>query len=375
MFFKYSMLDVGRRMFDIGRVMQTSVFPTSLSSFTPTAVAMRGRRLALRLALAAGLLAPLAGWSASATDTAAAANAPRKSVKLLTIGNSFSNNAISQLPQLAEAGGKELLLGRTSLGGCSLERHAKHLAAALKDPESAEGRPYTNNPAVFGKALAGRKTVSLPEALAAQEWDFVTIQEWSARSFKPEFQEPYAKQLIEAIRKYAPTAEILIHETWAYREDHSWYQKGDELTQQKMYDGLHAAYRELSARYGGLRIIPSGSAIQAARQTPRWTYKVDPNFDFKNPPEGQLPDQTGSLNVGWTWRKKDGTQKFGLDAIHVNAAGCYLGGCAFYETIYNDSVPPATAYAPKGMSVEDAAQLREIAHQAVQAERQRERTR
>ncbi len=369
--FTNSMLDVGCSMLDVCRVMQTSVFPWF--SFTPTALATCGRRLALRLALVAGLLTPLAGCASSTSAPPEAPAAPRKSVKLLTIGNSFSNDAIGQLPDMAKAGGKELILGRASLGGCSLERHAKHLAAALSDPDSKDARPYSYS-AVFGKALADKKTVSLPEALAAQEWDFVTIQEWSARSFKPEYQEPYARQLIEAIRKYAPTAEILVHHTWAYREDHPWYQKGGELTQKKMYDGLHAAYIDLANRYG-LRIIPSGVAIQAARQTPRWTYKPDANFDFKNAVEGQLPDQTGSLNVGWRWAKpKDGTaKKLNLDAIHANTAGRYLGACAFYETIYNDATPPATAFAPKGLSVEDAAGLREIAHDAVQTERQRER--
>jgi hypothetical protein len=354
--------------------MQTSV--ATLSRSPLSAFVRRGRGLISGIALAAGLLvASATGWSAAAAaGTAAgtaAADAPRTSVKLLTIGNSFSNNAISQLPAIAKAGGKDLIVGRTSLGGCSLERHAKHLAAALADPESAEGRPYGNSP-VFGEALAGKKTVSLPEALAAQKWDFVTIQEWSQWSFRPEHQEPWAKQLIGAIRTYAPTAEILIHQTWAYREDHPWYKKGDGLTQQKMFDGLVAAYRELSARHGGLRIIPTGAALQAARQTPRWTYKADPDFDFRNATGGQLPDQTGSLNTGWHWAKqKDGTQKLTLDAIHANTAGCYLGGCAFYETIYNDSVLAATGYTPKGLGAGDAAQLRRIAHDAVAAERVR----
>lgn len=334
------------------------------------------RRFVACLAIAVGLLAPVAGWSANAAKSAAT-TAQRKSVKLLTIGNSFSNDAIALLPAMAEAGGKELVLGRTSLGGCSLERHARYLAAALKDPESKEARPYANMK-VFGDALADRKKVTLPEALASQKWDFVTIQEWSQRSFKPEFQEPYARQLIEVIRKYAPTAEILIHQTWAYREDHPWYQKKEgqdekeQLTQQKMYDGLRAAYIEMANRYG-LRIIPSGAAMQAARKTPRWTYKPDASFDFKNAVEGQLPDQPGSLNVGWIWKKqKKGGKKLRLDAIHANTPGRYLGACAFYETIYNDAPPPAAVYSPKDLSEADTASLREIAHQAVQTERRRE---
>lgn len=37
---------------------------------------------------------------------------------------------------------------------------------------------------------AGKKMISLPEALAAQEWDFVTIQQASPHSFRAESQEP-----------------------------------------------------------------------------------------------------------------------------------------------------------------------------------------
>ncbi|AWI10524.1 DUF4886 domain-containing protein [Ereboglobus luteus] len=283
---------------------------------------------------------------------------PRDAAKVLTIGNSFANDATSFLPQIVESTGRQLVLFRANLGGCSLERHARHLKAALANPDAPEGSPYTNNAKVLG--IAGKKKVSLPEALAAVEWDFVTIQEWSQRSFKPEYQEPHAKQLIDAIRKYAPKAEIVIHQTWAYREDHPWYQKGDGLTQRKMYDGLRAAYKELSARYG-LRILPSGDAMQAARATPRWTYEPDKNFDFKNPPEGKLPEQKGSLNIGWRWRVKNGKQEFGLDAIHANTAGKYLTGCVFFEGFFGVDCSQVK-FVPEDLPADAAEDLRRIAH-------------
>ncbi|MDF9828352.1 hypothetical protein M2103_001912 [Ereboglobus sp. PH5-5] len=284
--------------------------------------------------------------------------ASRDAAKVLTIGNSFADNATEFLPQIVESTGRQLVLFRANLGGCSLERHARHLRAALANPDDPKGSPYANNAGVLG--IAGKKKVSLPEALAAVEWDFVTIQEWSQRSFKPEHQEPHAKQLIDAIRKLAPTAEIVIHQTWAYREDHAWYQKGDGFTQQKMHAGLRAAYKELSARHG-LRILPSGDAMQAARATPRWTYEPDKNFDFKNPPEGKLPGQKGSLNVGWRWRTKNGRRTFSLDAIHANTAGKYLTGCVFFEGLYGTDCA-RVRFVPEDLTGEDAADLRRIAH-------------
>jgi hypothetical protein len=98
--------------------------------------------------------------SHSQTGTTPAAP-PRTSVRVLTIGNSFSDNATEYLPTLAEAGGKQLVLYKASLGGCSLERHVKLARAAQDDPQSAVGRPYGKEGAKY----------SLPEALVKNKWD------------------------------------------------------------------------------------------------------------------------------------------------------------------------------------------------------------
>ncbi len=281
--------------------------------------------------------------------------AERESLKLLTIGNSFSNDALGYLPNIAKAGNKQLLVGRASLGGCSLERHARHLR------EAEAGDPK-------GKAYDGR---SLPEILSSQPWDIVTIQQWSQLSFKPETFQPYADELIAAIRKLAPTAEIIVHQTWAYREDHDWFKKSDGFTPAKMYEGARDTYKNF-ADGKGFRVLPVGDALNLARQTPRWTYATDPNFDFKNPPAGQLPDQRTSLNIGWRWSTpKDGTApKLTLDAIHCNTAGKYLAGSVWYQVLFNtDTVP--TGFTPQGLAAEDAADLRVHALTAVKAERTR----
>ncbi|HSI07686.1 MAG TPA: DUF4886 domain-containing protein [Rariglobus sp.] len=311
------------------------------------------------------LLLTLAVFTPSPGHAAPAA-AERTSVKVLTIGNSFADYATTFLPDLARAGGKTLVIAKANPGGCSLERHARYLAQAeAGDPA---GRAYT----AFVDPVTGKtRAVTLPEALAAAPWDIVTLQQWSQQSYRPETYHPHVDQLIAAIHRYAPRAEILIHETWSYREDHPAFQKQDGFTPDKMYAGLRAAYRQLAGETG-FRIIPSGDAFQLARQTSRWTFAVDRNFDFKNPPAGQLPDQRTSLNAGWQWTKdKAGKPALTLDAIHLNTAGRYLGAAVWYQVLFNASTVPA-GFTPPDLSAEDAAGLREHAAAAVRDQRSRE---
>jgi hypothetical protein len=308
-------------------------------------------------------LLPLAIALILSVQVLGATGSERTALKVLTIGNSFAENSTDYLPALAAAGGKQLVLLRANLGSCSLERHARLLQQAeAGDPA---GRAYKNR----REPVAGVPTdFTLPEALAAQAWDIVTIQQWSILSFKPESYQPFADQLIAAIRKHAPTAEIVIHETWAYREDHPVFQESDGFTSRKMHEGLRAAYRQLAATTG-CRLLPVGDALALARRTIRWTYAPDPNYDFQNPPPGRLPDQRTSLNVGWRWATdKSGKEILKLDAIHCNTAGRYLGAAVWYQVLFNTDDIPA-AFTPDGLSPEDAADLREHARAAVKAQR------
>lgn len=222
---------------------------------------------------------------------------PRHSIRVLHIGNSFSNNAVRYLPNLARAGGKELTVFGATLGGSTLERHAGHLGEALAgDPR---GSVYVARPSLaLGDPQQTR--VSLPEALRAQKWDVVTIQQASTASYKPETYEPFAKKLIAEIRRRAPQAQILVHQTWAYRPDHPLFRREADLDADKMHAGITAAYRELGARYG-LKFLPTGNAIHATGRTPLWRPRKDPDYNYARPEEGREPDERG-LHVPHRWQ-------------------------------------------------------------------------
>lgn len=276
-----------------------------------------------------------------------------KTVRLLTIGNSFSANATHYLGDLAKAGGHTLVHQPLVIGGASFQVHAEKAQKHEADPKDQAGL-YTS----------GR---GLKENLELQKWDYVTIQQASIKSHDFATYQPYAAWLRDYITKYAPQARLLIHETWEYRKDDPRFTKpGDLKSQDEMYNGLRAAYDKLAAEFNA-RIIPTGDAFHLADTDPAWAYKTDTSFDPKAARQPALPDQTHSIHVGWQWKKqKDGKTTLTMDGHHASMLGEYLGACVWYEVLFGES-PVGNTFSPKGLDPKDAAFLQETAHRAVQA--------
>ncbi|HEY5892443.1 MAG TPA: DUF4886 domain-containing protein [Chthoniobacterales bacterium] len=320
------------------------------------------------LLFASPILADLAASAAETPSPPPAPNARQtivRSAKLLTIGNSFADNATAYLPGIAKAEGKELTIFRANLDGTSMQDHVAHLKAFEANPNDPKGSPYLSLPdPVTGK----RRYISLHDVLESDRWTYVTIQQVSSMSYRRETYEPAAGVLIAYIHKHAPQAEILVHQTWAYRGDGNVFADG-KLTPEAMYQQLRSAYNELAEDYD-LRIIPCGDAFYSARKTLRWTFKFpDPNFDYQHPEPGQLPDQTGSLYNGWMWTRDGGKPRLRLDARHANPAGRYLGAAVFYEILYKQ--PPSRAFCPSILQPEDTETLRAVAHASVLASKRK----
>lgn len=313
-----------------------------------------------RRAFVCGLLAFTALW-----HTAFAQDAAPRPIRILTIGNSFADDGVRFLRGFGTAAGQEIVIGRANLSGSPMDRHVNFARIFDENPEDPKGRPYKSK--FLPPRIGDTKMYSLREMLEAEKWDYVTIQQVSAKSFDFNTYEPHAGFLVDYIHKYAPQAEILIHQTWAYRDDHAFFGRtGGPATQKEMYDGLIAAYGRLAGKYG-FRVIPSGFTLQKARATERWTYVYpDREFDYKNPPAEAAPKQPGSLNVGWYWGAdiKTGERKFILDPIHLNTPGCYLAGAVWFEKLTGRSVVENT-FLPDNLDAKDAEQLRRIAHDAV----------
>lgn len=279
-----------------------------------------------------------------------------KTVRVLTVGNSFSHNVTHYLGDLAKAAGDKLILREANVGGASMELHWNKAQLHEQNPEKKEGI-YTG----------GR---GLREELAAEKWDFVTIQQASIKSHDLATYQPFANQLRDYIRQRAPGAEILLHETWEYRVDDPRFspkepKSGEPRTQDEMYQGLAKAYA-IIAKELGVRRLPVGDAFHLANQDAKWGFKKSEQpFDSKKAKPGELPDQTHSLNVGWAWKKQtDGKTTLGMDGHHANTAGEYLGACVWYEVMFGRSAE-GNSFVPAGLDGDYAKFLQSTAHRAV----------
>jgi hypothetical protein len=300
------------------------------------------------MSLSRRLLLTLAAYSLLISGPTTAASAEPKAVKLLTIGNSFSADAMTYLEELADAGGQKLVLRQVVLGGASFTRHLDMAKAHEKNPAAGL---YANKR-------------SLKEQLLMDKWDLITIQQRSIDSHDVATYRPAAAELVAYVRKYAPHAEIVLHETWAYRADDPRFSakpKADEpRTQRAMYNGLKNAYETIGQELN-LRLVPVGDAFIAADEDPKWGYTPagKPKIDFPTP-----PDQPYSLHVGWKWTKSGGKDVLAMDGHHASMAGRYLAGCVFYEFLFGAS-PVGLNYVPPTLDAEYARFLQETAHCAI----------
>ncbi|MBQ2768884.1 MAG: DUF4886 domain-containing protein [Clostridia bacterium] len=127
-------------------------------------------------------------------------------MKILSIGNSFSQDAQRYLHRIAKKDGLELTTANLCIGGCSLRTHYLNML---------------NENVAYDFEFNGETTfikVSLKQALEGTEWDVITLQQASAFSADAETYLPYIEELVQYIKKYAPRSKIFVHETWAYED-------------------------------------------------------------------------------------------------------------------------------------------------------------
>jgi len=308
-------------------------------------------------------LLPLVALSASSPALAQKPVEQAKTVRLLTVGNSFSRDATTYLDELAKAAGDTLIHHQAAIGGGTLQQHCEKFQKHESDPTDPEGLYST------GK--------SLKDELTAEPWDFITIQQASIKSHDVSTYRPFARELYDYIKKHAPNATVIVHQTWAYRRDDPRFfaiapDPGEPSDQKAMYEGLSQAYRTIAGELG-TGLIPVGDALYLADADPEWGYRVDTAFDFQNATHPNLPDQTHSLHVGWRWvPAADGGHKLNMDGHHASAAGRYLGSCVFYDVLFGKSVV-GNSFHPKEIEPDHARFLQEIALRAAEGERERER--
>ncbi len=183
----------------------------------------------------------------------------KKSIKVLAIGNSFSEDATAFLWDVCESAGMEdIIIANLYIGGCSLDKHWSNMQANAADYD------YQFNE--WGKITKSKKSIRY--ALEHQEWDIITIQQVSQDSGRTETFKNL-QNILDYIKKYSknPDAKIYWHMTWAYQQNsnHSGFANygRDQMT---MYNAILNAGQYVLDNYEEIDgVIPSGTAVQNLR--------------------------------------------------------------------------------------------------------------
>ena len=308
------------------------------------------------------------GLMVSGTDVAAASNKNRP-IKILAIGNSYSNNATEYVSRIASSMGLNITAASLYQAGCPLRRHVAYYEAyrdlGKEDYYSSSNSNKYESLYINGVAQSGK--ASIQEAIAHTDWDYITIQQMpdfcdDITSYYTE-QNPYITKLygyvLDELKKNGnKKCEILIHQGWSFSHamsiDRAYqYYPVDYENTKEFFAKIESTVNEAAdilKTHAGLKKAPelvvSGKAVQLAKD----------EFGF-----------------GDTFGNPDSMY---ADYIsHLSHNGRYLAACVWIETfakkagLATTDVRKAT-FIPMGTDVtpDRAAALRSCAHEAVTGE-------
>jgi len=172
-------------------------------------------------------------------------------MRILSIGNSFSTDATFYVHEIARGEGVDIETTNLYIGGCTLEAHWRHMIS--------NGPVYIKE--VNGTAKDGY--FSLLNVIAEEKWDYITLQQASHKSTDYSTYQPFLNRLCEKIKEKSPQSELVIHQTWAYKE-------GSERlcslmgysSKKEMQDDIINAYKLAINETGISKMIPCGRVFQ-----------------------------------------------------------------------------------------------------------------
>lgn len=176
-------------------------------------------------------------------------------IKLLAIGNSFSEDATYYIYDVAKSASIDTKVVNLYIGGCSLERHWSNI-------ESGQ--------VAYEYQINGEKSerlVSIPEILMEDTWDYIVTQQSSYDSGWEDSYEPFLGLLVDYLRELAPKAQIWLQKTWAYDNESKHFNfMRYHRNQVEMFERLSKCYEHMSKKYD-LPMIQSADLIQKLRST------------------------------------------------------------------------------------------------------------
>jgi len=183
-------------------------------------------------------------------------------LKVLAIGNSFSQDAVQHLYIICkEAGIEDLVIGNMYVAGCNLNKHFSNMNG------NVDAYTFYLSNAEKNGMVADSTPRSAKYGIEYTDWDYIILQQVSQSAGVPSTFENL-QGVINYVKAHKnANAEILWHMTWAYQSDstHAGFANfnNDQMT---MYNAIVSTLQDTilpNSDIGGF--IPVGTAIQNLR--------------------------------------------------------------------------------------------------------------
>lgn len=247
------------------------------------------------------------------------ANTAKKPIRILSIGHSFSKDAMQEYlwTLLTEAGYDYVVLGILFTPSCSIsEQWDRMQGKAYHDS-------YAKTNTVTGKWVE-QEDKGIASAIKDEDWDIITMQpdpDYGAEQAGWEHGDyAHLQDCINWVnaRKTNKNARLMWHMTWSFASDcRIWCFKPFGYDSEKQYKAFVDSTQKYVIPTGAFtKIIPAGTSIQNARNTRL----------------GDVFNMPGNY-------KEDG------DGYHLNDRGDYVAALTWYATITGKSA--TTAWCPE----------------------------
>lgn len=216
-------------------------------------------------------------------------------MKILSIGNSYSVNGTKYLHSFAESCGLDVDTANLCIGGCPLSLHYRNMLSGSKS--------YMIQ---FNGVMTPFK-VSMEEALLAEDWDVITLQQQSFRSTNYETFQPYLNELYDYVTTLCPKAKVVLHQTWGYQDGYSGLQQFESGS--AMFAEVEKSYNKAAEELGVDTMIRSGKAFELLKENGITEYFCDPIH---------ANNGIGCYTLGLLWLKTlTGTDPYSVGEIYT----------------------------------------------------------
>ena len=257
-------------------------------------------------------------------------------LKILGVGNSWTNNATAYLGNILTDLGVKVELNVSYAGSATLQSYWNNIES---DNASYDFRKWRE-----GEGWIEPETKSTyKDILLADDWDIVTHQQQSGNGGNyPSFQ-PYLHNIINFEKSLVRVMPLFfMHATWAYPNGSTAHTEIFESlygsNTDTMYNAVLDAYNSAMTDEGIINVMPSTPMVQQVRQL------GIPNIDL-------------------------------TDGSHLNINGQFAVSCVWAEMLLRNYFDKSVAselsilsstYRPDGLSEENAAKIRELAKTIVE---------